>query len=58
MASTRHVGHRPSNALPPADMLPSDTSNTVVKDAVGFDLDSTNMLFLICIIHLLRNESH
>jgi hypothetical protein len=37
-------------------MLPSDTGNTVVKDAAGFDLDSTNILFLIWIIHLVRTS--
>ncbi|HEU5240094.1 MAG TPA: hypothetical protein VFU37_23370, partial [Pyrinomonadaceae bacterium] len=48
-----------NGSLPPADALPSDTRNTVVKNAIRLDLDSANMLFLIlCIIHLLRNESH
>ena len=42
-----------------ADALPSDTSNTVVKNAIRLHLDFTNILLLIlCIIHLLRNESH
>lgn len=45
--------------LPPADALPSDTSNTAVKNAIRLHLDFTNMLLLIlCIIHLLRNESN
>ena len=48
-----------NGSLPSADALPSDTSNTVVKNAIRLDLDFANMLLLIlCVIHLLRNESH
>src|SRR4029077_7908209 len=46
-------------SLPPADAQPSDISNTVAKNTIKLDLNSTNMLFLIlCMIHLPRNESH
>ncbi len=38
------LGRGDNGSLPPADALPSDTSNTVVKNAIRLDLNFANMV--------------